>query len=214
VIIGNATDEPPAEPGAASVRPTAQRTWAMPKSPVTRKQVDYLGRLTIKAGAGLTAALADLARAAGRAVKAAWLAMSAVPPPLRLLAVLGVLTLLGIVGSIALTDTRKLFCAIVIVPACSVAIGALAHRWVSRPGDPDTNSDELARSVAYVDTKLTAALNALGTERHQQAVIALIQAKTAADLALGATGDTDAPLPVDDLRRRPRIQAGTSLAAS
>lgn len=192
----------------------------MPKPPVTRQQVDRLGRVAATAGAGVAAVVADLARAGGRGVKQAWQAMGAVPPTLRHLAVLGVLTLMGIVGSIALTDTRKLFCAIVIVPVCSVAFGVLAHRWVSRNGEDVApradvrGDDELARSVAYVDKKLTLALNAFGTERHQQAVLALVQAKTAVELALGSDGDSGAPVAVDDLRRRPRIQVGSSLAAS
>ncbi|MGA5463594.1 hypothetical protein [Mycobacterium sp. NPDC050041] len=221
VIIGAAADAPQTEPDTGPFPPT-QRTWTMPKSYVTRQHVDRLGRFTSKAGAGIAVVAADVARSGGRVVKQAWSAMGVVPPTLRLLAVLGLLTLLGIVGSIALADTPKLFCAIVIVPVCSVAFGALAHGWVSRNGDvgvprtdardADAKAAEIARSVVYVDKKLTVALSAIGTEHHQQAVIALVQAKTATDLALGA--DTGAALTVDDLRRRPRIQAGPSLAAS
>lgn len=194
----------------------------MPKSYVTRQHVDRLGRFTAKAGAGIAVVAADVARSGGRAIRQAWSAMGAVPPILRLLTVLGMLTLLGIVGSIALTDTPKLFCAIVIVPVCSVAFGALAHGWVGRNGDigtprtdareSDAAAAEIARSFAYVDKKLAVALSAIGTDRHQQAVIALVQAKTATDLALGE--DTGAPLTADDFRRRPRIQAGPSLVAS
>ncbi|MCZ8377638.1 hypothetical protein O6P37_02055 [Mycobacterium sp. CPCC 205372] len=222
VIIGAAADAPQTEPDTGPFPPTQQRTWTMPKTFVTRQHVDQLGRFTVKAGAGIAFVAADVARSGGRAVKQAWLAMGAVPPTLRLLAVLGLLTLLGIVGSIALSDTPKLFCAIVIVPVCSVAFGALARGWVGRNGDVgaprtdardvDAAAAEIARSIAYVDKKLTVALGAIGTDRHQQAVIALVQAKTATDLALGE--DTAAPLTVDDFRRRPRIQAGPSLVAS
>lgn len=225
MIVGNATDAPPAaEPEAAPAPPPQQRTWTMPKSPVTREHVDELGRLTVKAGAGLATVIASLARSGVRALTRGWRALGALPPALRLLGVLGALMLMGVVGSIALTGTRELFCAVVIVPACAIALGAVGHRWVSeRGGEPAARTDargadELARSVAYVDQKLAIALGAFGSERHQQAMLALVQAKTAAELALGAQGDAlpqiGAPMSAGDQRRRPRIRAGAELAAS
>lgn len=224
MIIGNATDAAPAAAPEAAPAPQ-QRTWTMPKSPVTRDHVDELGRLTVKAGTGLAAVIATLARCAVRALTRGWRALGALPPALRLLGVLGALMLTGVVGSIALTGTRELFCAVVIVPTCAIALGALGHRWVSeRGGEParhtsgGADTDELARSVSYVDQKLAIALAAFGSERHQQAMLALVQAKTAAELALGAQGDAlpqiGAPMPVGDQRRRPRIRAGAELAAS
>ncbi|PRC46585.1 hypothetical protein C6A85_89335, partial [Mycobacterium sp. ITM-2017-0098] len=135
--------------------------------------------------------------------------------------------------SIALSGTIGLMCAVVVVPVCSIAVGALGHRWYGRPADARTDvtdkpaaASDLQRSVVYVDKKLTVALNAFGSERHQQAVIALFQAKTALELALGTEQDAadhiDEPVSVDDYGLRPRIRAGsgssvsesTSLAAS
>lgn len=220
MIIGNATGEPASEPPVDTATPPArQRSWTMPASPITRQQVDEAGRLAVKAGAGLTAGAKAVLRAGVRAVKRSWLAFDALPPLLRLLAVLGVLTLVGIVGSVALTGTRQLFCAVVVVPVCSIALGALGHRWAGRNDDHQaTEPTELARSVAYVDKKLAVALEAFGSERHQQAVLALVQAKTAAELALGSEGDSlpqiGAPAAVDDQRLRPRIRTGSALAAS
>ncbi|TFV60982.1 hypothetical protein E4P42_01990 [Mycobacterium sp. PS03-16] len=201
----------------------------MPTSPVTREHVDALGRGAVKAATGIAAAIAAVGRVAARMVTQTWRVIDHVPAALRVLSVVGILMLLGIVGTIALPGTAGLLCAVVVVPLCSITVGALGHRWFSTPPSekaprtdvpaPEIATSDLARSVAYVDTKLTLALNAFGSDRHEQAVIALFQAKTAVELALGTERDTDtrldAPLPITDHPRRPRIQAGSaSLAAS
>ncbi|PRC62924.1 hypothetical protein C6A85_00495, partial [Mycobacterium sp. ITM-2017-0098] len=66
-------------------------------------------------------------------------AIDGVPPALQLLFACGVLMLLGIVGSIALSGTIGLMCAVVVVPVCSIAVGALGHRWYGRPADARTD---------------------------------------------------------------------------
>ena len=153
---------------------------------------------------------------------------------LRLLILVGVLMLLGIVGAIALHNSLGLACIVVVVPVCSIALGALGQRWYSALGGQQTHrvegpaaeaaAPELQRSVEYVDKKLTFALNAFGAERHQHAMIALFQAKTAVELTLGTEQDADMFLALDEHTTRPRIRAGgasrssmresTSLAAS
>lgn len=228
---------PPAEPAApesqapagAASTPAPPKPRSLPKSPVTRDHVDALGRGAGKAVTGVAKALAALARVAARIVTQTGRGIDHVPPALRLLLAAGILMLLGVVGTIALPGTAGLLCAIVVVPLCSITVGALGHRWFSTSrAEPSPRTDapgrevataDLSRSVAYVDKKLTVALNAFGSDRHQQAVIALFQAKTAVELALGTEQDadsrTDAPLPIADHPRRPRIQAGNaSLAAS
>lgn len=204
--------------GPAPERPAAQqRAWSMPKAPVNRRQVDEFGRAAAKASvrtaSALAKAVAGLARYAARGVAQIWRAIESVPATLRLLGVLAVLMLLGIVGSIAAAGTLAMICSVVVVPVCAIALGALGHRWFNRsPVAPAAVESDLSRSVVYVDRKLTLALNSLGSERHQQAVIALFQAKTAVELALGTEQDDadrdDAPVPVDAYRLRPRIQAG------
>ncbi|MDO0975183.1 hypothetical protein [Mycolicibacterium frederiksbergense] len=204
--------------GPAPERPAAQqRAWSMPKAPVNRRQVDELGRAAVKASvrtaSAVAKAVAGLGRHAARGIAQTWRAIESVPATLRLLGVLAVLMLLGIVGSIAAAGTLGMICSVVVVPVCAVALGAVGHRWFSRsPAAPATVESDLSRSVVYVDRKLTLALNSLGSERHQQAVIALFQAKTAVELALGTEQDEadrdDAPVPVDAYRLRPRIQAG------
>lgn len=211
----------------------------MPKAPVSRKQVDDVGRVAgkavvvtgkalINAVAAVAKALAGVARCGARAVVQVWHAIEGVPAAVQLMSVVAILMLLGIVGSIALAGTAGLVCAIVVVPVCSITLGALGHRWIGRHGQAvapvaDTRgapvaTSELQRSVNYVDKKLTVALNSLGSDRHQQAVIALFQAKTAVELALGTEQDAeshdDAPVQVDAYRLRPRIQAGSKSTMS
>ena len=217
VINGNSLPEAPQ--GEQPAGPTSKRQWSNLKSPVSRQQVDEFGRV---AAAAATAAItsfarsvAALARFCGRAAAHGWRAVERVPAHVRLLFVVAVVMLSGVVGSIALSGTAGLVCAIVVVPVSSITIGALGHRWYSRQSSgvtPHVDSSELARSMGYVDKKLTLALNTFGSERHQQAVIALFQAKTAVELTLGTEQDyathIDEPVPVDDYGLRPRIQAG------
>ena len=107
-------------------------------------------------------------------------------------------------------------------PSYARLLGALGHRWYSGLGtgaqsQPTTHStqpvtSDLKRSVEYVDKKLALALNSFGTDHHQQAVIALFQAKTATEFTLGTEQDTasiDVSLRADDYGLRPRIRAGS-----
>lgn len=208
--------------------PSRQRVWSMPKSPVTRERSDAWGRVARKAGASVAGFMADVARFGGRVARQLGVAIADVPPAVRLLFVAGVAMLLGVVGSIAVDGWLGLLCAIVVVPVCSIALGALGYRWYSvlgeeRPRHTETPAAQIAgpahqRSLEYVDKKLALALSSFGTERHQQAVIALFQAKTAVELTLGTerddAGDTDGWLPVDDHHLRPRIRAGSESKSS
>lgn len=194
----------------------------MPKSPVTRAQADAVGRFAVTALRRIAAFIAAAARHGARAVKHAWHAISAVPPALQLFFAAGILMLLGVVGAITLHTTLGLICIVVVVPVCAGILGALGHRWYSglatepkertRPAEPAAS--DLQRAVHYVDKKLAVALTSLGTEHHQQAVIALFQVKTAVELALGTEQDTagyvDVSLRADDYGLRPRIRAGSA----
>lgn len=244
----NAVPEPPTsgpEPDqargeaetVASPAAEQQRVWTMPKSPVTRRQVDEFGRSARKVVTAIIGFLAGVGRYLTRTVRQLAVAIEAVPPAVRVLALMGIFTLLGIVGAIALDGTVGLACIVVVIPLCSITLGALGHRWYSGIGaQPRPRAEapavaapvsDLQRSIEYVDKKLTFALNAFGAERQQHAMIALFQAKTAVELTLGTEQDpashVDALLAVDDHDARPRIRAGsaaktlrenTSLAAS
>ncbi|MGB3352606.1 MAG: hypothetical protein WBB00_07515 [Mycobacterium sp.] len=212
-----------AEPAAAT--PPQQRTWKMPKAPVTREHADKLGRVAVDVVKSTARFVADVARFVGRVLNQAWRAFEGVPTALKVFVVAGLFLLLGLAGAIALDSSLGLLCTLVVIPVCSITLGALGHRWYSGlaaeqqseltdtgPAEPSTS--DLQRSVEYVDNKLAVALKSFGTERHQQAVIALFQAKTAVELTLGTEQDTSTygafPLPVDDQDLRPRIRVGSS----
>ncbi len=196
----------------------------MPKPPIDRQQVDRIGRAAgtavVRTATMVARTVTAVARYAAQALTQIWRAFDAVPPALKVMFVAGVVMLAGIVGTLALTGPASLLCAVLVVPVASVTLGALGYRWMAEPGAAAENrattvgapATDLSRSVLYVDKKLTLALNALGSDRHQQAVIALFQAKTAVDLALGNEQDEDdtddAPVHVDAYRLRPRIQPG------
>lgn len=215
----------PTEPVAAPTPGQQQRVWSMPKAPVTRNQVDEIGRFALRAAKGTASTVAAIARSGAHLLAGLWRAIASVPPALQLFAVTGVAMLLGVVGSIALSDSLALLCTVVVVPVCSITLGALGHRWYSGLGNqsaPRTEepravepaTSDLQRSIEYVDKKLAVALTSFGTDRHQQAVIALFQAKTAVELTLGTEQDpanyVDVPLPTDHHTLRPRIRVGSA----
>jgi hypothetical protein len=196
----------------------------MPKSPVTRKQADQMGQIALKAITGIATFIASLARAGARAVRQVWCVVEAVPAAVQLFVVAGVLMLLGVAGAITLHNSLGLICTVVVIPVCAGILGILGHRWYSGvsaeatrpPHAAEPAVSDLQRSVQYVDKKLAVALSSLGTEHHQQAVIALFQAKTAVELTLGTEQNSescvDVPLRADDYGLRPRIRAGSTSA--
>ncbi|SBS78652.1 conserved hypothetical protein [uncultured Mycobacterium sp.] len=214
----------PTEPDAPPAPSPKQRSWAIPKSPITRKQADEMGRTALKAVMAIARFVAGSARSGARAVRQVWCVVQAVPSAVQLFCGAGATMLLGVVGAITLHDRLGLICTVVVIPVCAAILGALGHRWYSglgleatqptRTAQPATS--DLQRSVQYVDAKLAQALTSFGTEHHQQAVIALFQAKTAVELTLGTEHDVtsffDVPLRADDYGLRPRIQAGSTSA--
>lgn len=190
-----------------------QRVWTMPTARVTREQADEVGRIALKAGERGVRFLAATARYGAGVLRGVARAFEAVPPALRRLIFMGVIVLSGIVGAIALHGPFSVVCIVAVVPVSSIAVGVLGQRWYGASAAP---ASDLHRSVEYVDKKLTLALNSFGAERHQHAMIALFQAKTAVELTLGteqdATSHVEALLSLDDHNNRPRIRAG--LAAS
>ena len=196
----------------------------MPKSPVTRKQADEMGRIALTTITAIARFVARVARSGAGAARAAWHVIEAVPAAVQLFFGAGATMLLGVVGAITLHTTLGLICTVVVIPLCAAILGALGHRWYSGLGlEADRRADpaqpatsDLQRSVQYVDAKLGQALTSFGTEHHQQAVIALFQAKTAVELTLGTEQDVtsffEVPLRAEDYGLRPRIQAGPTSA--
>ncbi|QRY50191.1 hypothetical protein JVX95_22125 [Mycolicibacterium septicum] len=217
------SDEVQGEPQTAAEAPSEQqRVWSMPKPAVTREQADKVGQVARTAATAVIGFVAGIARSGGHALRQLSNAIAAVPPAVRLVTVVVVTMLLGIVGAIALPNSLGLACIVVVVPVCSFALGALAHRWYSGLGveawprveSQGASAPELQRSVEYVDKKLAVALNAFGAERQQHAMIALFQAKTAVELTLGTEQDeashVDALLSLEGHDARPRIRAGSA----
>ena len=223
----DAAQEPIDSPSATSPA-TQQRTWSIPKSPITRKHVDDLGRAVLNISRSLAGLVGRAARSGARTISRMWRALAAVPPAARLLFVASTLLLLGFVGALALEGTLNLLCTIVVIPVCSAVLGALGYRWYSglgidaavepraRPIQPAKS--DLERSVEYVDRKLALALTSFGTEHHQQAVIALFQAKTAVELTLGTEQDlesyADMTMRPDDYGLRPRLGGGSGTTST
>lgn len=218
------TVETSAEQQAGQAPSNQQRTWSMPKPPISRKQVDDIGRLVLKAMAGVAGFVAATARYGAIGVAKMWRRFEAVPAAGKLSSLTLLALLLGISGAIALDNALGVLCTVAVVPVCAGILGALGHRWYSRLGEetaqrtdarPAEPADsELQKSVEYVDRKLTLALTSFGTEHHQLAVIALFQAKTAVELTLGTEQDLasygDIALRPDDYGLRPRIRGGST----
>lgn len=222
-VTTDSTVEQVAEQAAVPEAPaptTQQRAWAMPKSPITRKQADDAGRAAIRAVTSVARFLAGIARGFATAVTQMWRMVQAVPPAVQLFVAAGTLMLLGVVGAITFHATFGLVCIVVVVPVCAATLGALAHRWYSGLGIDTPRTARTAKPAApgqdrtaqYVDAKLAQALSSFGTEQHQQAVIALFQAKTAVELTVGTEHDVtsffDVALRADDYGLKPRIRGG------
>ena len=227
-LPGGQTTAAEPETGAAQTQPetaanpqSRQRDWSMPTSPISREQAAEARRIARNIAKEALMVFAGAARYCGRVGRQLFRAIEAIPSMLRLLTLVALLMLLGIFGAIASHSSLGLICIVVVIPVSSITLGALGHRWYgrlsSRPDaaeSPEASLSDLQRSIEYVDTRLTFALNSFGAERHQHAMIALFQAKTAVELTLGTERDPthgiEALLSVDNNFARPRIRPGTA----
>lgn len=159
-----------------------------------------------RAAGAIAAGIAGIARRGAAALRWIWRILETVPPSVRGFGLAAVVMLLGIVGAITDHNTFGLVCIVVVIPVCASILGALAQRWYSGSGGAQS-------PIRYVDNKLALALTALGTERDQQAMVALFQAKTAAELTLGTEQESpscDVALRADDYALSPRVRAGSN----
>ncbi len=139
--------------------------------------------------ATVSAKLTPIAQCAGDRVAAA-------SPRTLLLGLLGVLTTLSIVVSLAFDDSLGVTSAVLFVPVLSAAIGAVGMRWADERRKHQvlqenarhdaTQLRHLEHTLDYVDAKLTAALAQFGSDGHNDAVIAMFQAKAATELYRGS----------------------------
>ena len=205
VDTGVIEDKPTTDADELEKPLAAKRTWSMPKVTLTRERTDELTRAATTFGTGVATFLRRAGAVLWTVTTFGWRLIRQIPPVLQLLGALGLCALLSIAGSVALDNGLGKTCAVVFVPGFALAFGIAAHHWyLSLDTDKPESQPKLdpQRSVEYVDSKLAFALNALGTDRQQQAVIALIQAKTATELSFGSGHE-----PVRQ-SQRPRIRAG------
>lgn len=225
--IPTAAPESGAQATPQSEGPATERPSGAARKPlVTRAQADKFARSAATALGAAGSAIAEVARFGAGAVRTIWRTLQVVPPAVRGAMVAAMLMLLGVVGAISMRNPLGLVCIVVVIPVCASILGALGHRWFvgSRTavqphamGSVDASAAALQRSVHYVDNKLALALTSMGTDHHQQAVVALFQAKTAVELTLGTEQDSpnyDVALRADDYALNPRSQARPSVTTA
>ncbi len=197
-----ASQIPPTTPPTAPPRPAApswRQTAARQASTVSSK-------------------LSPLVRQAGDRVAAA----SAMT---LLSALLAVLTTLSIIAALSSDASLGVTSTVLFVPALSAALGALAmRRLVARRDEQAEREDarqdatelrQLEHTLRYVDGKLTAALTRFGTDQHNDAVVAMFQAKAATELLLDSDDaphqdSTESRYPLADFLAPAALRAGDS----
>ncbi|WP_159230423.1 hypothetical protein [Mycolicibacterium vanbaalenii] len=211
-------EQPAAQPDTAQEQPEPRQEPTPKPARPPRDYAAEFGRFATTAGSAMSRFGVRVARFGAAFVKAfarlvtfGWRIVAEIPPALRLFGALALSVVLSVFGSVTFDGALGTMFAVVLVPCFSLALGVVAHKWYAVPGEEAVPGEdahhvarptgELERSVEFVDTKLAFALNSFGTERHQQAVIALIQAKTATELARST-----APVAVPSAR--PRIRDG------
>lgn len=119
------------------------------------------------------------------------------PTPPQKLALLGGLAAISIFGALAFpANPIGQACVIAFVPGLCIAIGIFGTRWHTRQGLDQhmlkvtqtaiQETQQLRRSVHYVDDRLSAAQNHLESGNGDGALIEVVRAKVATELSLGA----------------------------
>lgn len=181
--MGQASDTPlPDDAGSTPEPAPAARATAKPRPK------PQWGRTVARQAATVSAKLGPVVRSAGDRVAAA-------SPTTLLLGLLGVLVIASIVAALTFESSLGVAAIVLFIPTLSAAVGAIGMRCLD-----DRRKSQEQREVAreetralhqiehtldYVDTKLTTALTQFGTDRHNEAVIGMFQAKAATELYLG-----------------------------
>ncbi len=121
--------------------------------------------------------------------------MAAASPTTLLLALLSVLAASSVVAALAFDSSLGVAATVLFIPTLSAAIGAITMRCLddrrkSQAQREDSREQTRAlhqaeHTLDYIDAKLTTALTQFGTERHNEAVIGMFQAKAATELYRG-----------------------------
>lgn len=147
------------------------------------------GRTIAQQAATVSAKLGPIARRAGDRAAAA-------SPTTLLLSLLGLLVTMSVVAALTFDGSLGVAAIVLFTPLLSAAVGAVTMRCIDdrrksleqreAARDDMRTSNQIEHTLDYVDGKLTAALTQFGTERHNEAVIGMFQAKAATELYLGA----------------------------
>jgi hypothetical protein len=200
---------------------------AAPTLPTARSTFAALAATIASALAALTAFIVMAAPRAALLAKKGLIRLTEFrPSPLLSLAMLSGVAALSIVGGLAQPNGAVgQACAVVLVPALSIAIGVLANRWYTTHV-PDRQSAtttrtaayppmQLERSVRFVDDRLAAAQGHLQNGNSFDALIEVVRAKTATELSTEPSTQAESVAPRehallndDDDERRPRIKEG------
>ncbi|AGC64178.1 MULTISPECIES: hypothetical protein [Mycobacterium ulcerans group] len=176
---------PPADEARPESVPAADAPAA---TPATSRPKQQWGHTLAQQAATVSAKLSPVVRRAGDRVAAA-------SPTTLLLALLSVLLASSIVAALTFKGSLGVASIVVFIPMLSAAIGATTMRFLAdrrKSQAQRENAREETRALHqieytldYVDAKLTTALTQFGTDRHNEAVIGMFQAKAATELYLG-----------------------------
>lgn len=183
--MGEPSDTPPVDDDApAAATPAPQSPPARPSPRPTQRW----GRTAARQAATISAKLGPVVGRAGDRVAAA-------SPTTLLLTLLTLLAVASVVAGLTSDGSLGVAATVVFIPMLFGVIGAIGMRCLDerrrRHAQQDTQREEtrtlaqIERTLDYVDAKLTTALTQFGTDRHNEAVIGMFQAKAATELYLG-----------------------------
>ncbi|ORA73066.1 hypothetical protein [Mycolicibacterium insubricum] len=187
---GPRADAPqPASPGAGGTgAPPHPTSSPAAKHPRFRAPRPEFGKALARGASAASSKLTPLVARAGDTVAAA-------SPMTVAQFVLGFLLIVSIIGAVSFDDTLGIAATILFVPVLAAAMGALGMRsFDARRRDraereqaqnQEHATANLERTLDYIDAKLTSALDRFGTDRHNDAIVAMFQAKAATELCLG-----------------------------
>lgn len=176
-------------PPADATQPDTELATQVPEAAAATVGPKHQWRRNVgRQAATVRTKLAPVLRRAGDRVAAA-------SPTTLLLALLSVSTASSIVAALTFDSSLGVAATVLFIPTLSAAFGAITMRSLEdrrTSQEQRENAREEARALrqtehtlAYIDAKLATALTQFGTERHNDAVIGMFQAKAATELYLG-----------------------------
>ena len=195
--MGEPADTPPVDDDArAPAPPAAEVTPPSPaRTPTPPRPKRQWGRTAARQAAAVSSKLAPVVRSAGDRVAAA-------SATTLLLGLLGVLLLSSVVAGLTSDGSLGVAATVLFIPMLSGVIGAIGMRCLDERRRTQAQQDnereetrtlqQIEHTLDYVDSKLTTALTQFGTDRHNEAVIGMFQAKAATELYLGTDRRTEA----------------------